>query len=64
MKDVRWLAAFLEVSTSWVYQATASGVIPCVRVGALVRFDPQVIKAWVRGELPAKASTVKLPKCR
>lgn len=61
LRDVQWLAEFLGVSKSWVYQATASGVIPCVRIGALVRFDPTVIKAWVRGEL---GKTVNLPKCR
>lgn len=61
LRDVSWLAEFLGVSKSWVYQATASGVIPYVRVGALVRFDPVVIKAWVRGEL---AKSVNLPKCR
>ncbi len=61
LRDVSWVAQFLGVSKSWVYQATASGTIPCVRVGALVRFDPTVIKAWVRGEL---AKSISLPKCR
>lgn len=61
LRDVSWLAEFLGVSKSWVYQATSSGVIPCVRIGALVRFDPAVIKAWVRGEL---GKSVSLPKCR
>jgi excisionase family DNA binding protein len=61
LKDVAWVAEFLGVSKSWVYQATASGVIPCVRIGALVRFDPLVIKAWVRGDV---GKTVMLPKCR
>lgn len=61
LRDVAWVAEFLGVSRSWVYQATASGVIPCVRIGALVRFDPAVIKAWVRGEL---GQSINLPKCR
>ena len=61
LKDVNWLAEFLGVSKSWVYQATASGVLPCVRIGALVRFDPAVIKAWVRGE---SGRTVTIPGCR
>jgi excisionase family DNA binding protein len=61
LKDVAWVAEFLGVSKSWVYQATSSGVIPCVRIGALVRFDPLVIKAWVRGDV---GKTVMLPKCR
>jgi excisionase family DNA binding protein len=61
LRDVTWLSEFLGVSKSWVYQATSSGVIPCVRIGALVRFDPLVIKAWVRGDM---GKSVKLPKCR
>lgn len=61
LKDVSWLAAYLQVSKSWVYQAVASGVIPCVRIGALVRFDPAVIRAWVNGE---GGKSTKLPSCR
>ncbi len=61
LRDVAWLAEFLGVSKSWVYQATASGVVPCVRIGSLVRFDPVVIKAWVQGE---GGKSAKLPSCR
>ncbi len=46
---VRDVAAFLKTSRSWVYQATADGTLPgVVRLGARLRFDPLVIKAWVR----------------
>lgn len=62
LRDVAWVAQFLGVSRSWVYQAVASGVLPCIRVGALVRFDPAVIKNWVNGG--SSARTVKLPSCR
>lgn len=62
LRDVNWLAEFLGVSKSWVYQATEAGRIPCVRLGALVRFDPSVIKAWVRGEQAPKS--IQLPGCR
>ena len=56
-------AEFLGVSRSWVYQATASGRMPCIRVGALLRFNPAVIKAWARGEA-ATTKAVRLPSCR
>ncbi len=62
LRDVSWVAEFLGVSKSWVYQATASGKLPCVRIGALVRFDPTAIKAWVKGETPG--AIVTLPGCR
>jgi excisionase family DNA binding protein len=62
LKDVAWVAAFLNVSKSWVYQATSSGTLPCIRIGAALRFDAEVIRAWVRGE--TSALSVKLPGCR
>ena len=48
--DVRGLAAYLNVSTSWVYQRVATRTIPCVHLGAAVRFIPEDIRAWLRGE--------------
>ena len=60
--DVSDVASFLRVSRSWVYQATASGTLPCIRLGALLRFEADAIKAWVRGEWAGKV--VKLPGCR
>ena len=62
LRGVAWVAEFLNVSKSWVYQATSSGTLPCIRIGAAVRFDPEVIRRWVRGE--ATAPSVKLPGCR
>jgi excisionase family DNA binding protein len=62
LRGVAWVAEFLGVSKSWVYQATASGALPCIRIGAAVRFDPELIRAWVRGE--KSALSVRLPGCR
>jgi excisionase family DNA binding protein len=44
------LAAYLRVSRSWVYHRAATGFLPCLRVGALVRFDPDTIRAYAQGE--------------
>ena len=62
LRGVGWVAEFLNVSKSWVYQAAASGTLPSTRVGAALRFDPDVIRKWVRGE--TSAPSVKLPGCR
>jgi len=40
------VARYLKTSRSWVYQATASGRLPSVRVGHLRRFDPVKIRTW------------------
>jgi excisionase family DNA binding protein len=51
------VASYLKTSRSWVYQATASGRLPSVRVGHLRRFDPARIKAWATASGPRSAST-------
>lgn len=61
LRDVAWVAEFLGVSRSWVYQATSTGVLPCVRLGATLRFEKAAIERWLKGE---KSKSVKLPGCR
>ncbi|RYZ03018.1 MAG: DNA-binding protein [Myxococcales bacterium] len=41
---------YLKVSRSWVYHRAEAGLLPCLRVGGLLRFDPQAIHAFARGE--------------
>lgn len=55
-------ARFLGMSESWVYTAARSGVLPSIRLGRAVRFDPGTLRAWVRGERAGKV--VRLPRCR
>jgi predicted DNA-binding transcriptional regulator AlpA len=47
VKDV---AVFLQASESWVRHAAAAGRLPCTKLGGLLRFDPDEIRALVRGE--------------
>src|SRR5690349_10212058 len=56
------LAKFLKMSKSWVYQSSAAGLIPCVRIGAALRFEPEAIRNWLRGE--SSARVIQLPSCR
>ena len=57
--DARDVATFLKASRNWVYLQAELGKIPCVRIGALLRFDPEKVKALARGELLA-VSTARL----
>jgi excisionase family DNA binding protein len=50
LRGAAWVAEFLNVSESWVEEATTSGTLPSIKVGDAVRFDPDAIKAWGRGE--------------
>jgi hypothetical protein len=46
------VAAFLQVSRSWVYQKAEAGLLPVIRLpgSSLLRFEPEVIRAFARGE--------------
>ncbi len=41
------VAAFLSMSPQWVYKHAELGTIPCVRLGASLRFDPAAIRRHV-----------------
>lgn len=53
--DANDVAAYLKASRSWVYQRAEAGLLPSLRIGGLLRFDPAVVRASVRGELSAAA---------
>lgn len=52
--DANDVANFLKVSRSWVYQRAQAGLLPCLHVGGLLRFDPDAIQAFVRTPPPRK----------
>lgn len=41
------LAKAVSVSPSRIYQLARDGVIPCVRIGRQVRFDPARVALWL-----------------
>jgi excisionase family DNA binding protein len=60
MDDNLWtkkdVACFLRVSESWVYLHVDKGDLPYLRVGGLLRFDPEAVRRYAReGE---KSATV------
>lgn len=46
--DAKDVARYLKVSRSWVYHQSEAGVLPCLRFGPLVRFEPEVIRRHAR----------------
>lgn len=46
---VKEVAELLGASVGWVYRHANLGTIPSVRFGALLRFDPDAIRALKRG---------------
>ena len=59
--DAKDVAQYLKVSRSWVYHRAESGLLPCLRVGGLLRFDPQAIRSFARGQAPSGARVVAFP---
>ncbi len=52
---VQDVAEFLQASESWVRNAAAGGRLPCVKIGGLLRFDPDEIRSLARSQAPARA---------
>jgi excisionase family DNA binding protein len=44
------VARYLRSSLSFVYKVSEAGKLPCLRVGSLLRFDPEAVRAFARGE--------------
>jgi excisionase family DNA binding protein len=57
--DAQDVARYLKVSRSWVYQRAEAGLLACVRVGGLLRFRPDIVRAIANegAARPKKASS-------
>jgi excisionase family DNA binding protein len=56
------VARILDVSIKKIYRMAAKGQIPSLKITNSIRFDPQDIAAWLRGQSSANPiSTVSLP---
>jgi len=54
----REVAKHLRASISWVYKAAERGELPCIRLGAMLRFDPTAIRAWLGSRVAEPAVTI------
>lgn len=53
---VKEVSARLKTGKSTIYEWAALGLIPCVKVNGLLRFDEAELEAWVEGfKRPARA---------
>ena len=44
------VARYLKASRSWVYQKAEAGLLPSFHIGGLLRFNPEVVRAWAQGK--------------
>ena len=42
-------AELLSVKTSWIYEATRTGRLPCIRLGRHIRFTRAMLEEWLAG---------------
>jgi len=62
--DARDVARFLGVHRNWVYLQAEAGTLPCVRIGGLVRFEPDTIRAIGRGQQVKGGRVIVIPVAR
>jgi len=55
------VAQYLKLSRSWVYQRAEAGLLPCLRIGGSLRFEPAAIRAFARGASVLNAKVLPLP---
>ena len=54
------VARYLSMSDSWVYKETEAGRLPCIRVGASLRFFPDEIRKFIDSLRSKRGSVVAL----
>lgn len=57
---VQDVARFLSMSSSWVYKEAEAGRLPCVRIGAALRFWPEEIRAFLARQRAPRGSITTL----
>lgn len=45
------VAGYCRVSVSMVYKLSQSGELPCLKIGACLRFDPATVRRFAHGEI-------------
>ena len=41
------VASFLSMSRQWVYKHAELGTLPCLRLGAALRFKPEAVRRYI-----------------
>lgn len=54
------VARYLSMSLPWVYKQAELGTLPCVRLGAAVRFPVADIRAWAERQRVSPGRVVSL----
>lgn len=63
--SVKEATKFLGCKKTWLYLACERGEVPHVRLGAMIRFEPEVLRTWLKSKrvgpgAPAAAPVLSL----
>ena len=58
--DANDVARYIKASRSWVYHQAEAGKLPHLRIGALLRFDPEAVKAFAHGQAAAGGKVLSM----
>ena len=58
---VQDVARALNVSRSWVYKQAQESDLPSLRIGGLLRFDPDAVRSWALGPVPVQVPPAPPP---
>ena len=54
----REVANYLRASMSWVYKAAENGKLPCIHLGAMLRFEPAAVRAHLHSRVDRPSVTI------
>ena len=54
------VARFLSMSPQWVYKQAELGGLPCIRLGAALRFDPAEVRRYLERLRGSRVSPLRL----
>lgn len=54
--DARQVADILHIHLKKVQRLARTGVLPCIKIGAVYRFEQEALKGWIANEVSARQS--------
>jgi len=54
--DVKRVAAIFDVSEKTIRKHVDQGILPCIRLGSALKFDPSALGYWIRKQNPTFAA--------
>jgi excisionase family DNA binding protein len=57
MLTAKQVAAIMCIDLKKVQRLARTGVLPCIKIGAVYRFEPEALKGWIKDEISKRVPT-------